>query len=146
MKTREEVVSLMRSKIRCLNRILSLSQSFLSSANEVSVIRIARLENERAQLLRAVDHFDRKLTDTLSLLDPSERDSSLVDQAKAHEAERFAVTTQILKLDNSLLSLIEEAQSKVVQELTQSKRSRETLGKFKSVQSSPSGESLDQRL
>ncbi len=142
-----DVLALLRSKNRCLERFLEASREFLVvHGNDPDLGMLPDLQKSRESALKAIGLFDQKLEETVNLLPEVSRSDELIQAVRNELARKDAIVEQILKVDLELISRIEAAKNAILRDLSSEKRSRDTLGKFKSTWVPSSGEGLDETL
>lgn len=138
-----DVLGLLQSKNRCLNRFLKITERFLS-AKDLSAL--PAFEQERESILKALDLYDRKITGVVMGLTDLERTPELSKQVEdALETKHFLVN-QILALDEKIIARIEDEKSRLVREMNQTQKTRDTVNKFKSAWIPDSGDGIDETL
>ena len=141
-----DVLALLRSKTRCLERYFALSAIFLEQAEQGDLSELGPFHDQREAHLKAIDLYERKLSEAVTLLDPAYRTPELVERVRMELLRKEEIVQRILSVDLQIIEKIERAKSSLLIELSQSRKSREILGKFKSSQSPLSGEELDRKL
>lgn len=142
----EELLSLLRSKNRCLVRFLEMTEEFWKSAESGDLDGLAVFESRRDATLKAIELFDRKIDECSALLRPEDQAPGLADEAKALLAERERLVHRILALDLKIIERIEKERSRMLQEISSARKSRDSLSKFKSSLIAEAGEELDRTL
>jgi hypothetical protein len=140
-----DVVALLRSKNKCLERFLSVSAEFLSQVDNGDISGLKRLEERREACLKAVDLYDRKVAHAVSLL-PSGHNPDLADQVRQAMERRHALVDKIVRTDARIVAKIEEIRGRILDELIQARKSKNLLTKFKSAWVTESGEGIDTKL
>jgi len=146
-----DVLSLLRSKNRCLQKFLQASIDFLESADHSGQLPdLVEFESSREAILKAIDLYDRKVSEAVSLLDSDTSSEperqKFISEVKAALDEKSDLVYRILKTDDRILSLIEEEKNKVFKELSSVQKQEEIARKFKSTWVPESGEGLDEKL
>ncbi len=141
-----DVLSLLESKNRCLQRFLDLSVSFLRMAEQGDITQLETFHERRETAIRTLDLYDRKISELVASLPTEGRTPQLVRQVELALAEKDSIVRQILITDEKVIRRIEEEKIKILQELTASEKSRATISKFKSTWVAQSGEGLDEKL
>jgi hypothetical protein len=142
-----DVLALLRSKNRCLERFLEVTIHFWAEAQDGKLENLAFFENQRESTLKAIDLFDRKLAQSIEALPAKARpNESLTKDIRAELDLKEALVHQILSIDLKIISKIEEARGQILKDLTQTRKGKESLSKFKSTWLNESGEELDQKL
>ena len=142
-----EVLALLRSKNRCLERFLGITRDYLAtSSQDADCSGLTDLQNRRESTLKAVSLYDRKIEEAAIMLRDSDRTPTLIEGVKAELERKDALVAEILKIDLELISLIEQAKNSLLRSLSAEKKALDTLGKFKSTWMPPAGEGLDETL
>lgn len=142
-----EIISLLRSKNRCLQQFLDLSASFWEEVDSGCFENVTSFETRRESMLKAIDLFDRKISEQVTLLPVDDRQApELVETVKRALHDKEILIHRILSLDLRILKKIDEERERLMRELTSTNKQKDTLSKFKSSWVSASGEELDQKL
>lgn len=141
-----EVLNLLQAKNRCLERFLAISLEFEKEAMEKGLEGLGLFETRRDSTLKAIELFDRKITEAVSLLQPKHKTPELVRKLEALLARKNELIQQILLADQKVIQQIELGKLEVLKDLASSRKSREVLSKFKSGWVTESGEGIDQKL
>ena len=141
-----DVLGLIKSKNRCLQRFLDLSNEFLASAEKGDLSGLETLQARRDSTIKAFDLFDRKVTEAVCALASSERTETLRHAVTEALAEKERLIHEILRADDRILAAGEAEKKSIQQELIVSHRNREMLNKFKSTWIAEAGEELDQNV
>ncbi|MBL7715660.1 MAG: hypothetical protein JNL01_09350 [Bdellovibrionales bacterium] len=144
-----DVLTLLKSKNKCLERFLSLSQQFVAetpSADSLDMATLSQFEARREATLKAMDLFERKLSEAVSLLTPIEKTPELVAAVRAELERKEVLIHKILEVDLKIISKIEETKNQILREISSGKKNREVLSRFKSHWVPASGEGLDETL
>lgn len=141
-----DVLKLLRSKNRCLERFLEVTESFWGKAQNGDLQGLDRFQLDRDAALKAIDLFDRKIAEAASLLSKDALTFELKQAVEKCLAEREILIHQILETDLKIIGKIEEAKSAALKDLRSSAKSREILKKFKSTWIAEAGEEIDEKL
>jgi hypothetical protein len=141
-----DVLSLLKSKNRCLRRFLALSEDFSAVAAGGDLAGLAAFQQGRESLLRAIGLFDRKLAEAAADAARSPVTPELREGILALFAEREGIVQKILTADERVLALIEAEKTRIRGELSGSRKQQEKMKRFKSAWVPPSGEELDTSL
>jgi len=142
----KDVVGLLRSKNKCLQRFLDVSVTFLAQASEGDFSQLQIFQDSRDASLKAIDLYDRKVTEAIQLLPAIENTADLSFQVEECLQNKHRLVALILSTDEKIMALIDQEKTKIQRELTQSQKSKEAVGKFKSAWVANSGDSLDETL
>lgn len=142
-----DVLALLRSKNRCLDRFLSISRDFLAALEGgAGLSGLERFQLDRDACLKAIDLYDRKISEAVPLLPSEVRTPSLSESVKTQLDRKQSVIQSILAVDLEIMSRIEEARNDLLKDLSESRKNTEKLGKFKSRWVPEAGEGIDRKL
>ncbi|MFL5812601.1 MAG: hypothetical protein ACJ763_03415 [Bdellovibrionia bacterium] len=146
-----DVIKVLQSKNRCLEKLLELSNVFLAKeSSEQSPENFhAELDSfirERDAILKVLDLYDRKVTEVIRALPLSGRTPELISNVQAVLNEKDRLIQSIILKDNELTQRIEDRKRKLQEDLIASRKSHELAGKFKSTWVSEPGEGFDTTL
>lgn len=141
-----DVLRLIGSKNRCLAQFEALSQNYVVLFEAGDFSGLAAFESGRASILKAIDLFDRKISEFLNRMPTAHRTPELIRATRELVDEQDRLLASILKLDERIMSRLERARDATLQELNSSHKSRELMQKFKSSWVSESGEEIDRQL
>lgn len=144
-----DVITLLQSKGRCLEKFLQVSLAGLAEIESGNFNSLTELERRRENLLRAVHLFEGQITEAVTHLSAEERTQELgllVSQELAIQEQRLA---RIQSVDDRISTLIQEEQSRIHKEIEGAQQTREQHSihqKFKSHWVADSGSELDQKV
>jgi hypothetical protein len=149
-----DVRNLIKSRNRCLQRLVDLSDEFVKSTASggypVVDWELPQYETQRDSLLKALGLFDRKISEAVSQMQPSERTPELLESLRRELELSGALIQSVLTADEGVLSRIEQAKADVLREMAVNGRSRSLVSKFKSEWADHSsegrGEGLDETV
>jgi hypothetical protein len=142
-----DVLSLLRSKNRCLQRYLDLSVEFEDACeNGGSLDGLAAFEQAREAILKAINLYERKIAEAAALIRPADRTPAMIEEVKALLAQKEVLVHRILALDLKIIGRIEEARSALLKEMSGARKGKDAIAKFKSGWVAESGEELDTKL
>jgi hypothetical protein len=146
-----DVIKVLQSKNRCLEKLLDLSDAFLAkeSGEHLSENFNGDLDTfirERDSILKVLDLYDRKVTEAIRALPLSERTPELISNVQMVLNEKDRLIQSIILKDNELTLRIEERKKKLQDDLIASRKSHELAGKFKSTWVNEPGEGFDTTL
>ena len=145
-----ELISLLKSKNRCLRKLLQYSEHFLTeasnSADEKNLELVLELEKKRDIAIRTLDLIERKINEVAGAIPKIERTPVRLGQVDALVQEAVETVHEIVITDGLVLRKVEAIQNEVSKNLLHSKRQQDTIGKFKSSWLSESGSELDKKL
>lgn len=134
-----DVLSLLRSKNKCLERFLELSKEF-----DGTFENLERFETRREATLKAIALYDRKIAEAATMLTPPF--DHLKAAVEAEMARKEKLVHEILDVDLRIIGQIEELKNRLLQEVAVARKGREMLAKFRSTWVAESGEGLDDIL
>ena len=155
MTKAEEALSLLRSKNRCLDRLMTVTQEVLLISDDkilepaVNAPRVTPLElydRERASVTKAVELFDGKITEIISAFTPQEKHGRTLEEVKSEMHKGELLLNAIFNADDIVFEKIARVQKRISTQLSENRRSREMLAKFKSQRSTDAGEEVDTTL
>jgi len=147
-----DVLSLLRSKNRCLRKFLQASTEFLASAEESETLPdVVEFGTRRDAILKAIDLYDRKISEAVALLPEArspgqELPKELIDGIQAALDDKKALVHQILQVDDKILALIDAEKNRVLKDMASTQKQDEITRKFKSTWVHQSGEGVDEKL
>ena len=141
-----DVLKLLQSKNRCLLNFLNQSKKFLAAAETGSLSGLQDFQNYRDATLKTLDLYDRKITDSISMLSISEKTAPFIRSVKDTQELKEELIRSILKTDQEIIEKIKEEKSRLLMELSASNKNNQMVKKFKSTWISESGEKLDGKL
>lgn len=147
MKSNLILLSLLRSKNKCLLRYHEITSLFvMQSGDSIDVDELSKLESARESVLRAISLFNLKINEKISTLPDFERTSEFISLVRELDTERDQVIERIREADCCLIKKLDLEKSKVKSELTSERRRHQQVGKFKSQWVGTSGSEIDQKL
>lgn len=148
----EEILELLRSKNRCLDRLMGETRTFLAVPLETLVTEadaqqgsLSRYEDARASIIRTLELHDGKIADLIAKLVPTERTPAFLDATREEMNRNKKLIVTVFNADDVVFRKIAEAQSQVLKLIQENRKSRDLLVKFKSGQA-PTGEGMDTTL
>lgn len=148
----DDIQSLLRSKSRCLRRMLDAGGKFLALSNtlltqtENKENPLAVYDAERESIMNALALYDRKLTEMIQALNPEQRAGIWIEKARSEMLLNETLVLAVLDMDDLVMKKITQAQAQISQQLADNRKSRETVAKFKSTWVSDGGEEVDKTL
>src|SRR5688572_23953438 len=141
-----DVLKLLRSKNRCLEKFLRYSQEFLTYAEGGDLSTLQYFQSRRDATLKALQLYDRKISEMVAQLSPSERTTSLIESVRQTLELKGKLIQSILATDQKIISKIEDEKKRILQELSSSDRNKQLVRKFKSGWIAEAGEKLDGKI
>ena len=142
-----DVLSLLRSKNRCLEKFLQTSTDFLTKARRSGELHeLVSFETQRDAILKAIDLYDRKVNEAVALLPPGKRPQALVAAVESSLNEKDLLVRRILLVDDQILQLIDAEKTRILKEMAANHKQTATVQKFKSTWIPESGEEIDKKL
>ena len=145
-KATHDVLRLVDSKTRCLQRFLELTKRFLSTAENGDFSGLNAFEIGREAIVKALGMYDRKVNENVIRIPLADRNPTLSHAVQARLNEQGRLLKEIIKIDQHVMVCIEREKNRVQQELINSQKRHELAGRFKSSWMPESGEGLDQKL
>ena len=155
LSLQEDILSLLRSKSRCLRRMLDAGGKFLTIPDS-QLVQIESIENgeaslavydsEREGIMNALSLYDRKLTEMIQALDPNQRVGNWIESARSEMVINETLVMSVLDMDDQVMKKISQAQVQISQQLAENRQSREKVAKFKSTWISDNGDEVDTTL
>jgi hypothetical protein len=144
-----DVLALLNTQNRCLDKAVALSRDFIADlkAQKDALSLLDPYEQKRSHLFKAIDLFDRKITETVTL--QRSENSALSENEKSalrvalHQREKLLAELQ--QVDGLIMEALNQEALQVSKEIQSTRKSREMIGKFKSRSSAP-GSEVDQSL
>ncbi len=140
------LLTLLRSKNKCLEKYFSLSRAFLDEVREGHLAGLTEFQDERDDLLRAMELFDKKVNELVEKFDAADRTKILISQVEDTLARKDHLVKEILDVDLKIISMIEVAKQNIMNDIKQSRRSKESVSRFKSEKTDSVGRALDEKL
>lgn len=142
-----DVLSLLRSKNRCLEKFLQASSEFLTLARSSGTLpELPSFEARRDAILKAIDLYDRKVNEAVAGLPRGPRPKELVAAVEISLKEKDTLVHRILAVDEQILQLVEEEKTKVLKEMASNQKRAALTQKFKSSWIPEAGEEIDKKL
>ncbi|OFZ21464.1 MAG: hypothetical protein A2X94_08120 [Bdellovibrionales bacterium GWB1_55_8] len=141
-----EVLKLIRSQIRCLERFKEASSCFLAAADAGDFGGLDQFERNRASLLKGFDLFDRKITESVAQMGPGDRTPALLAEAEELLFTKSSLIQEIMGIDDRIIERISTEQLRISTEISRTQRSNSLMKRFKSGWVPESGEQLDEIL
>ena len=144
-----KLLSLLKSKKRCLDRFLALSEDFLASARKGELNSLPDFHAQREVILKALTLYDRKLSECAATAENSlacRESPSLLQSIRVWNNDYHSLVIQISAVDHAIMEQLHAESVKIQEELTQARKKQAAVGKFKSGWVPDSGEGLDKQL
>lgn len=142
-----DVLSLLRSKNRCLLRFLEASKTFISEASSQGGLpSLQEFELQRESILKAIALFDRKTTEAVAHISAEDRTPQLSKAVGDLLQIKDEILAEIMVVDQQVLKLVEEEKNRVAREIAANQKSRNLVQKFKSTWVTEAGEEIDKSL
>ena len=140
------LLGLIKSRNRCLERILALTEDYSSLQDTENLEGLEPFQTKRAVVFKAIDLYDRKISEVIVEMPREEKTNLLVDAVKQLVNNREEITQKIFIADDRVIKKIEAAQGALAKEIQSARRSKDALNKFKSNWISENGEEVDKVL
>jgi len=155
MKT-TEILDLLQSKNRCLDRLMEATRSFLAAPIETLIILdeqasdktrtpLMVYEEERLAIIRTLELHDKQVNTLIGHLTTEEKSFAFMESVRAELLENERLIQTVINADDMVFGRIREAQGQITKLLQENRKSGEILSKFKSG-SKPTGEGMDKTL
>lgn len=151
--TTGRILSLIRSKNRCLERLMDATQAFLAvplrdiaSAEESPAAPLRAYDGERAAALKALELFDRKLNERISELSAAEKTEAFLANVRGEMNRNETLLHSIFNADDVVFRKIADAQARIGKLMQENRKSREILTRFKSTWINEGGDEVDTTL
>jgi hypothetical protein len=141
-----EVLKLLKTQNRCLEKFRSHSEDFLRKANQGDFSDLTPFQKHRETILKALSLYDRKLSELISQLLPSERTPDLIATVQKILELKHNLIHSILVIDQQIINQIEQEKKRLITELSTSDKNNQLVRKFKSKWISEPGETLDGKI
>ncbi len=141
-----EILSLLRSKNRCLQRLLHLSEQFASELEKKGLESLEQFQAKREAIMKALELYDRKVAEVATTIPSEKRTPSLIQDVRKILAQKEELVSRIMKSDQKIISRIEQEEEEILKEMTLTKKAGGIVKKFKSNWVSSSGEEIDRKL
>ena len=141
-----DVLKLLRTKNRCLERFLDISARFEAEVEAGDFSRLERFHQEREAILKGFALYDRKLSECISQLTSADRTPELVSKIEEALQRKQDLVHRILSIDEKLSRKIVEERARLQKEMAQNQKSVSMIKKFKSGWISESVDELDEKL
>jgi hypothetical protein len=142
-----DVLSLLRSKNRCLLRFLEASKSFLAEAETQSDLpSLPDFEQQRESILKAIALYDRKITDAIPHISAADRTRELSKAVEDSLQIKDDLIAEIMRVDQRVLKRVEDEKIRVARELSSTQKNKNLVQKFKSTWVAEAGEEIDKTL
>ncbi len=155
MKT-EEILSLLQSKNRCLDRLMDATRTFLGAplenliSNDTQSTETVRTpltvyEDERLTIIKTLELHDKQINALISELTSGEKTFAFMESVRKELLQNERLIQSVFNADDMVFARIREAQGQIAKLLQENRKSGELLSKFKSG-SSQTGEGMDKTL
>jgi hypothetical protein len=141
-----DVLRLLENKNRCLQKFLQVSEDLLVCARAGDFSTLSAVERRRDAIIKTLELYDRKIAEAVSLLPPSDRDSSLSKRVEALLDAKNNLIQLILHGDEELMTRIRTEKDRIERAINEGERGNSVLKKYKSTWMPEAGEELDKKL
>lgn len=148
----QEIVSLLKTKNRCLDRLMESTRTFLHAPLESLVLDqeendtpLSIYETERATIIQTLELHDRRINHLIGEMTPAEKTPACMEEVKAELMQNEKLIIAVFNADDIVFARIREAQAQITRLITENRKSRAILSKFKSGQSA-TGDGMDTTL
>ncbi len=148
----EEILGLLKSKNRSLERLMEATRAFLAHPLENLIVEadsarapLGVYENERGTIIKLMEFHDRKINSLIAELPAKAKTPGFMADVKSELDRNEVLIRQVFNADDTVFSRIREAQTQITRLLQENRKSRDYLSKFKSG-TVATGEEMDQTL
>lgn len=153
METRSaEILELLRSKHRCLERLNAETRAFLAVPLEALVAEtearpgpLAAYEAARTSILRTLELHDGRIGDLVAGIPDSERTPEFLAAVRDEMTKNERLILGVFNADDVVFRKIGDAKAQIQKLIQENRKSRALLGKFKSAPER-TGEGMDTTL
>ena len=143
-----EVLSLLQSENRCLEKLLSFSRQFLVCSQKREWSGLDDFDSKRQVFFKTLDLLDRKITEAAESL--KNRSAILpldVSESLQKELElRRDVIDRIIEVDAALIAELEKESKATSGDVASSRKNKDLVSKFKSSWLPQSGSEMDNQV
>jgi triphosphoribosyl-dephospho-CoA synthetase len=122
------------------------SQEYIAELESGEFSGLQKFLEKRERIIKALDLYDKKISEVIEKMSPTARDESLLEAIRACMVIKNDTVARIVKLDAKIMDKIENEMKSLVEELTGTRKNKDNLSKFKSTWVAKSGEELDKTL
>lgn len=141
-----DVIRLLRSKNRCLERFLTASDEFLVLARNGDFSGLESFHKKRDRILKGFDLYDRKLTECIETLPEAQASTEMAQEAEQALNIKDVLIRKIAETDALIVEQIEMEKNRLLMEMASAQKNSSIVKKFKSNWATGSGEELDETL
>jgi flagellar biosynthesis/type III secretory pathway chaperone len=144
-----DVVTLLQSRNRCLQRFLKITKEFRASVENDDFSGLDLFLSRRDAILKTLELYDRKITATVNefkLQTPLEARQTVVERSRAILDARELLIEEILRDDQEIMRKLDSEKLRLSNETGATRKIKNNLSKFKSAWVAPGGEELDKTL
>lgn len=140
------LLSLLRSKKRCIENFLEVSKEFSMNFDQDDVDGVIQFQQRRDTILKAIDLYDRKISEEVGSLSQDDKTDEFIEKVRMTSEAIDEVIAKV-RIENELIvGLVEQQKEHILTEMRKSQTDRERIGRFKSGGQSRSGRELDEKL
>lgn len=149
-----EILILLQSKNRCLERLLDATSLFLSCPLESLILTdgsadlappLAKYEAERNSVIKTLELHDRTINSLTAALTAEEKTPSFLNQVRNELLQNEKLITSVVNADEIVFKRIQDAQTQIAKLVNETRKTGDMLSKFKSA-STTTGEGMDKTL
>jgi hypothetical protein len=151
-KRSDEILELLRSKNRCLDRLMAETRTFLAVPVEALVSEVGSkigplttYEDARASIIRMIELLDQNIAGLIQGLLSVERTPEFIASTREEIQRNERLIISVFNADDIVFRKIGDAQGQITKLIQENRKSRDLLGKFKSA-SGQTGEGMDKTL
>jgi hypothetical protein len=151
-KKSEEILDLLKSKNRCLDRLMAATKIFLAAPLEAIVSEESAernpldiYENARTTIIQALELHDNTIQKMIATLSKEDRTPELIDAVRNEVLKNERLIVSVFNADDVVFKKIGSAQNQISKLIQENRKSNEILSRFKSAQVQ-TGEEMDQTV
>jgi hypothetical protein len=141
-----KLISLIKSQNNGMKRLIQISWDFLPAFEKGDFDQLESFQAIRDSILKAIELFDRKITEAVADLPAEYRSEVLKLQVSALLLEREGLFRELEAADAELISLIESEKNRLKKDLGLAEKQKNVIRKFKSQPEGPAGKEMDRKL
>lgn len=152
MDLSSEIIELLKIKNRCLDRLMNETRILLASPTQDLVREgaddigpLKTYEHARASIIETLQMHDRRISALISELKAEDKTENFIQDANEAVKNNERLITAVFNADDVVFQKIAEAQSELLKQIQDGRKTKEKLSRFKSTGTS-TGEEMDTTL
>jgi len=138
------ILAALQKKTKCLEQLLSVSDAFLDSPLEADTL--SQFEIVRAGIFKAIELYQHRIEEITKTLDRHMIDTATAALIENELHRQNSILSKIQSVDSRIMNKLQKEMESTKIELTNSKKTRKSLSKFKSGSRPEGGEKLNKVL